>query len=182
MNANAHQEFLQHYQPIHEAFVRYCSSRAYALIETEDLVQEAVLAALEGFDRLQDKRKLLGYMIGIANNIVRNKMRRQKFRSEWDERALTKLESQTQNPEVALDIHFLLKALQQLPERQREAVLLFEINGFSMQEISEIQESSLSATKTRVSRGRQQLRDILTSDGRKLSVSERLAIYASILF
>lgn len=182
MKPNPHQDFLDWYQPIHEAFTRYCSSRAYALMETEDLVQEAVLATLQGFTRVEDKQKLLGYMIGVANNIVRNKRRRLKFRGEWNEKALEKLESQTESPEVALDIHYLLKTLEQLPEKQREAILLFEISGFSMKEISDIQDASLAATKTRISRGRKKLRELLSEEGSHLSVAQRLAIYASILF
>ena len=174
-------QFLEWYQPIHEPFTRYCSSRAYGLIEAEDLVQEAVLAALQGFDRLHDKEKLLSFMIGVVNNIIRNKNRRKKFKASWDEKVLEQLESQAPNPEVALDIHYLLKALDQLPEKQKEAILLFEISGFSMKEIGEIQESSLSATKTRISRGRQELKRLLSEDGRKMPLSKRLAIYASFL-
>lgn len=179
MENHTKHQFLEWYQPIHEPFTRYCSSRAYGLIETEDLVQEAVLAALQGFERLRDKEKLLSFMIGVVNNIIRNKNRRKKFKASWDEKVLEKLESQAQNPEVALDIHYLLKALDQLPEKQKEAILLFEISGFSMKEISEIQESSLSATKTRISRGRQELKRLLSEDGRKMPLSKRLAIYAS---
>ena len=140
MEKNINKEFLKWYQPIHDRFVRYCSSRAYGLMDTEDLVQEAVLAALQGFGRIRDKEKLLGFMIGVVNNIIRNRKRRLKFWADWDEKSLEKLESQTQSPEIALDIHYLIKALDQLPEKQKEAILLFEISGFSIKEISEIKE------------------------------------------
>ena len=181
MEMDSNEEFLKWYQPVHEPFVRYCSSRAYGVMGTEDLVQEAVLAALQGFDRIKEKDKLLGYMIGVVNNIIRNRKRRMKFQADWDEKSLAQLESKTQDPEIALDIHYLIKALDQLPDKQKEAVLLFEISGFSIKEISEIQDSSTSATKTRISRGRQQLRHLLSEDTGKLPLSKRLAIYASIL-
>lgn len=179
MQNSVQSDFLKWYQPIHEPFARYCSSRAYGLIESEDLVQEAVLAALEGFTRLKQKEKLLSFMIGVVNNILRNKNRRKKFQADWDEKVLHKLESQAPSPEIALDIHYLLKALEQLPAKQKEAILLFEVSGFSMLEISEIQQSSLPATKTRISRGRQALKKLLSEDGGKLPLSKRLAIYAS---
>ena len=169
------------YEPIHDRFVRYCSSQAYGLMATEDLVQEAVLAGLEGFERIREKEKLFSFLIGVVNNIVRNKRRRLKFQAKWDEKALEVLESRAPSPEVALDIHYLLKAMRQLPAQQREALLLFEVSGFSIQEISEIQESSPGATKTRLSRARQQLREMLAEDGKHLSITQRLAIYASIL-
>lgn len=179
MQQTIQRDFLNWYQPVHEPFVRYCSSRAYGIMEAEDLVQEAVLAALQGFERLKQKEKLLSFMIGVVNNILRNKRRRMKFKAEWDEKVLEKLESQSPSPDIALDIHYLLKALEQLPPKQKEAVLLFEVSGFTMKEISEIQQSSLPATKTRISRGRQALKKLLSEDGGKLPLSKRLAIYAS---
>ena len=121
-------------------------------------------------------------MVGVANNLVRQAKRRMKFKGEWDESALEKIESRTQDPEVALDIHYLLKAIQQLHEKQREALVLFEISGFSIKEISEIQQSSKGATKTRLSRARKQLKELLSEDGRPMPLAKRLAVYASILF
>lgn len=182
MQATTHQEFLTWYEPIHSQLVRFCGSRAYGIMETEDLVQEAVLATLKGFYSIKNKEKLLGYMIGVVNNIVRNKGRRRKFQGQWDEQAFAKLESRATSPEVALDIHYLHKAIEQLPEKQREALVLFEISGFSMKEISEIQNASLSATKTRVSRARQKLKTLLNENENSIPLSKRLAIYASIMF
>lgn len=174
-------DFLEKYKPFHEPFTRYCSSRTFGWMETEDLVQESVLAALENYERIADKEKLPGYLIGVANNVVKNKRRRLKFKGEWNEEMMAKLESQTQSAEVALDIQFLQKAIDQLPEKQKEALILFEISGFSIREISEIQESSEGATKTRLSRARQGLRELLNEDGKRIPLAKRLAIYASFL-
>jgi len=182
MKANTHQEFLDWYQVIHQRFVRYCRTKGHGIMETEDLVQEAVLATLQGFYRIQNKEKLLSFMIGVVNNIIKNKLRRKKFSAELDERALEKLESQVTDPELALDIHYLHKAIQQLPEKQKEALLLFEISGFSIKEVSKIQDSSESATKTRLSRARKALKTLLSEEINSMSLSNRLAIYASILF
>ena len=95
---------------------------------------------------------------------------------------MEKLESKTLNPEVALDIQLLLKKLNELPEKQSEAITLFEISGFSIREIAAIQDSTEGATKTRISRGRQNLKELLSEKPGTMSVSQRLAVYASILF
>lgn len=182
MKANTHQEFLSWYEPIHGSFIRYCSTVSYGIIETEDLAQEAILATLQNFSRVKDKQKLLGYMIGVVRNLVSNQRRRKKFQANWDEALLEQLENHTQSPEVALDIHFLLKALDQLPEKQKEAILLFEVSGFSMKEISVMQDSSVSATKTRISRGRKLLKEALADDTSKSSLTNRLAVFSSIIF
>lgn len=181
MKNDSHSAFLKWYEPVHGQFTRYCSSRAFALLETEDLVQESILQTLQAFYRIEDKQKLLGFMIGVANNLVRQAKRRQKFKGEWDEKMLQQLESRTNDPAVALDIHYLLKAIQLLPEKQKEALILFEISGFSIKEISAIQQSSEGATKTRLSRTRKELKELLQEDGRPMPLSKRLAVYASLL-
>ncbi|MEP7127846.1 MAG: RNA polymerase sigma factor [Chitinophagales bacterium] len=164
MTTPTHQEFLTLYKPLHERFTRYCSSNAYGLMETEDLVQDTILATLQHFDRINDKQKLLSYMIGAANNIVKNLLRRQKFKGVYDEKTALKLEGRIGNPEIALDIHYLYKALNQLALKDKEAIILFEVSGFSIREISEMQHASEGATKTRLSRVRQKLKDLLTEE------------------
>lgn len=182
MKSNTNEVFLNWYEPIHGRFIRYCSSVSYGILETEDLAQEAIMATLQNYDRINDKNKLLNYMIGIVRNLVKNQKRRKKFQAHWEDDLLNQLESATQNAEVALDIHFLLKAMDSLPAKQKEAILLFEVSGFSMKEISQIQDSSLSATKTRISRGRKQLKELLTEDLSETSLANRLTAFASILF
>jgi RNA polymerase sigma-70 factor (ECF subfamily) len=156
-----HDEFLKLYQPIHSRFVRYCSNHAYGLMETEDLVQETVLSTLQRFHSIREKEKLLGYLIATANNIVRNHIRRKKFSGAFSEKAFHRLESYSVNPEVAMDIHHLHLALNKLPVKDKECILLFEISGFSIEEIAVIQHSTAGAIKTRLSRARDKVRDLL---------------------
>jgi len=182
MKSNTNEAFLNWYEPIHSRFIRYCSTVSYGILETEDLAQEAIMATLQNYERIIDKSKLLNYMIGIVRNVIKNQKRRKKFQAHWEDDLLNQLESVTQNAEVALDIHFLLKAMDELPAKQKEAILLFEVSGFSMKEISKIQDSSLSATKTRVSRGRKLLKEQLSEDTSNTSLTNRLAAFASILF
>jgi RNA polymerase sigma-70 factor, ECF subfamily len=59
------------------------------------------------------------------------------------------------------DIARLYQALERLPDKQREAVIMFEILGFSMKEIQAAQGGTLIAVKVRVSRGRSELARIL---------------------
>lgn len=122
------------YEPIHAPFIRYCSSRAHGIMAAEDLVQEALLAALQRWNRILDKENLMRYLVGIVNNISSNRRRRMKFSAEIEEHDLEKLESKLSDPEIALDIHYVLRAMNTLPEKQAEALRLFEISGFSIRE------------------------------------------------
>ncbi len=182
MESSIQQQFLEKYKSIHEPFTRYCSSRAFGLMAAEDLVQEAVLAALEQFEQIRDKEKLLSYLIGTVQNILKNKYRRKKFQGPWDENRLQQIEDKAPSPEVAMDIKILLEAIDQLSEKQREAILLFEISGFSIREISVLQESTEAATKTRLSRARQHLRIKLNEHPKQPKLSAALSAFASILF
>lgn len=165
MDSNPHGEFLKYYQPVHSSFVRYCSSHAYGIMEAGDLVQESVLSTMKAFNSVRDKAKLLSFMITVANNIIRNTLRRKKFNMQLSEKHMVNLESRVTDPDMRLDIHYLYQALNKLPVQDKEAVILFEISGFSMIEIAEIQHASEGATRVRIHRARNRLRELLTSEG-----------------
>lgn len=176
------QAFLDWYQPIHAPFVRYCSSKSLNSLSTEDLVQEALLATLSAFDAIKDKEKLLSYMIGIVNNIIKNHLRKKKFQGQWNEERMATIAAKVTDPEIALDIQYLYQCIQKLSPKAQEAILLFEISGFSLKEVSKIQQTSVAAVKTRLHRARKELKRLVAQDNRKRSLSERMAIYASLLF
>ncbi|MEM9930200.1 MAG: RNA polymerase sigma factor [Bacteroidota bacterium] len=174
--------FLHWYEPIHERFIRYCDARCLGLENAEDMVQDAILSALEQWDKLENKDRLLAYMIGIVNNRQRNLLRsRAVHRRYVEDRKRTLNDRLPARPEAALDLHFLLKAMDELPEHQREVLLLRSVSGFSIREIAEIQQISEGAVKTRLSRARQRLRGLVAEDGQPLSLRQRLNIYTSIL-
>ena len=181
MQANSIQNsFLQHYQPIHEAFTRYCSSKVFGIMSTEDLMQEAILIALKGFDRIKEKDKLLGYLIGIVNNLVSNLKRRQKFKGDWKESQADFLEANLSDPELILDIQYLHTCIQRLPQQQQDALMLFELCGLSIQEIAEIQEANEGAVKTRIHRARKKLKKQFEDQVVQKSLTQSMAIYFSI--
>ena len=71
--------------------------------------------------------------------------------------------------------------MKRLPDLQEEALVLYEISGLSIREISEVQQSSEGAVKTRLSRGRKKLRELLSDQPMKRSIADTMAVYASIL-
>ncbi|NQX91773.1 MAG: RNA polymerase sigma factor, partial [Flavobacteriales bacterium] len=124
-------EFMAFYEPIHEGFVRFCSAKSFGIMDTEDLVQETIAVTYEKFEKVRDKKALLGFMMSVANNLVNSHLRRKKFKGECSDNAMNQLEALTQNPEMALDIAFLYRQIQKLPKIAQDALLLFEISGFS---------------------------------------------------
>lgn len=157
-------QFLALYEPIHESFARFCHAKAYGLMEAEDLISESLTCALEQFHRLKEEKAFLSFLFSIASNVLSKKNRRLKFRGSYNQKQAEKSIDESIDAETRLDIKVLYTALNQLPKEQKEALILFEISGFSIKEVSEIQQSSESAIKQRLKRGRAKLAEYFKSD------------------
>jgi len=158
------QAFLQAYQACHAPFVRYCSALAYGKMDAEDLVQDVLLSAYKHFEKIEKKDQLLHYLIRSARNRSISNWRKQKYKAELLEQHTERLMAQDLSADALLDIQLLYRTLDKLPEKQRDAVILFEISGFSMKEIAVIQDSNEGAVRTMVSRGRRRLKELLENN------------------
>ena len=65
---------------------------------------------------------------------------------------------QSANKELAGE---LAAALEQIPEERRTAILLYDVDGYDYAEIAEITGCSVGTVKSRISRGRGELRHLL---------------------
>lgn len=153
--------FTQAYATCEDRFVRYCTALAYGKMETEDLVQDVLLATYERFEQIQYKEQLLHYLVRAARNRSISHWRKAQYQTALLEQHTRQLFATGLNPEIALDIQLLYQKLGQLSESQRDAVILFEICGFSMKEIAEIQQASINTVKSHLKRGRKKLRQLM---------------------
>ncbi len=155
-------EFLALYEPIHDRFERFCRARVYGDMEFRDLINETLLVAFEKFDTLRSKEAFLSFLFGISVRILSNNNQKKKERLlKADDGALF-LKDEHSDPQLDVEIHFLYQAMKSLNEEQRECIILFEISGFSIREIAEIQAVSESAVKQRLRRGRAKLTELMT--------------------
>ncbi|MEM7369938.1 MAG: RNA polymerase sigma factor [Bacteroidota bacterium] len=181
MKDNKQQAFMKAYQACHEAFVRYCSALAYGKMDTEDLVQDVLLSAYHHFDGVERKDQFLHYLIRAARNRSLNLRRKKRYKTEILDKHAERIRSHGVSPELALDIEVLYRTLDLLPDKQRDALVLYEVSGFSMKEIADIQNSTEGAVKTKISRGRKRLRKLLQDQSVPRSVSSLLATAQMIL-
>lgn len=129
--------------------------------DARDLVSDTLLSAFENFDKLKNYDAFKSYIFTIARRkFKRNKWRMRIF-TGYDEANVFDFESKDSQPDVRADVNILFAAMQQLPDKQREAIALFEISGLSLQEIQKVQGGTLSGVKTRLRRARQTLAEIL---------------------
>jgi RNA polymerase sigma-70 factor (ECF subfamily) len=153
--------FMQAYQPCHEPFVRYCSALAHGKMDAQDLVQDVLLSAFQRFDSIRKKHELLHYLIRAAKNRAASAWRTNKRSSDLFEKQTARLQARGANAEMLLDVEILYATLERLPTEQRDALVLFEVSGLSMAEIAAIQGTNENAMKTRVSRARAAVREML---------------------
>ena len=153
--------FRQAYAKCHEPFVRYCSAVAYGKLPAEDLVQDVLLSAFHHFVTIANKEELLHYLVRAARNRAISVWRIERRNEAICEKQAAKLMERGATAEMMADVNIVYAALDRLPKDQREALVLFEVSGVPMAEIATIQACSEGSVKTRVSRARTKLRDLL---------------------
>lgn len=161
------ERFLRLLEPQQDTLWRFVRSMVRTHHEAEDVVSETVLQALEGFHRLRDEQAFVSFLFTIASRIVKRQRWRKRLFGEYDETSVEQRHHADPLPDVQADIDLLRTALQKLPVKTREAIVMFELTGFSLEEIRTVQGGSLSGVKSRLVRGRQQLARLLDADPRR---------------
>ncbi|HEY3763131.1 MAG TPA: sigma-70 family RNA polymerase sigma factor [Verrucomicrobiae bacterium] len=143
--------------------------------ESEDLAQNVFLQVYKSRSRYKRTAKFSTWLFTIARNLCLNELRRRsRHPADSLEEAHTENEDQPRQqfedksqiapPEKLLHGELAKKieeALSELPENQRSAILLCRQEELSYEEIAEILDCSLSATKSLIHRGRETLKEKL---------------------
>ena len=139
------------------ALMRYVS-RLLPPERAEDVVQQAFVNAYEAMHRDTAELNLRPWLYRIAHNGALNALRdRALGHAELDER-IDGVERPDQALERALGLRELVVAVQALPERQRSAILLRELEGRSYEEIATSLGVSDGAVRQLLNRARNSLR------------------------
>jgi RNA polymerase sigma factor (sigma-70 family) len=128
----------------------------------DDLVQETLLKAWAARDRFQAGTNMRAWTFIILRNLFLSQMRRARFKGEWDEFTAGKLLAAPAGQDRQVELSDLQRALLQLPQAQREALILVGAGGFAYEEAAAICNCAVGTIKSRVARGRAALETILT--------------------
>lgn len=156
---DAQQRFTRLVEPYHAAALAFarCLSRSSA--DGDDLFQTAVVRALEKLGQLRDDAAFRGWFYRVIVSVHRNSVR-----SGFWRRMVPFLDDHGGHERAAADslagAQRAQRALAALPAEQREAILLFEVEGWSVDEIAALYRVSPSAVKSRLVRARERLRTI----------------------
>lgn len=132
----------------------------------DDLVQETILRAWSKLDSFKDGTNLRAWLFTILRNTFISMKRKDKREVEDADGHHAAGLVATANQEGAADLGNFRRALSQLPQDQREAIVLVGAVGFTYDETAEICGCSTGTIKSRVNRARRRLDQLFEgSDG-----------------
>ena len=163
-NAERKERFLALLDPAYERLERFCFALERDRDAAYDLIGETILRAWQNFHRLRDPDAFPGWLFTTASRLAARRRLRARLFGFYDEKAAMQLRSLASPPDESADVAPLYDALATLPRKQREAIVLFDINGLTLKEIADIQGGTVAALKVRLHRGRKRLAEILRAD------------------
>ena len=136
--------------------------------DAEDLTQEIFIHIMNKIDSFKGDAKFSTWLYRLATNQCLDWLRRQKPENITLDKIDPKSDEDIHSViEIKEQIDDIKVALIKLPEDFRLAVVLRDVEGLSYEEISEYLDLSIGTVKSRISRGRSQLKKILDPEGTK---------------
>lgn len=131
----------------------------------DDLVQETLVKAWDKQASFQPGTNLKAWLFTILRNEFYSQIRKRGREVQDTDGAMTARLAVHPAQDGSLDLDDFRTALNMLPEDQREAIILIGASGFSYEEAAEICGCAVGTIKSRVSRARSRLQDILGVSG-----------------
>ena len=161
-----------------EELMQSHESRIYAIAlrmmgnreDAQDCAQEAMVRIYRAMGSFKGQSALATWIYRITMNTCLDELRRRKARK------VTSLDSLVDNGWSPTDTgdtpeehglrvekqNALNQAIQSLPDDMRAAIILRDVKGYSYDEIASMLDANVGTIKSRISRGREKLREILS--------------------
>jgi RNA polymerase sigma-70 factor (ECF subfamily) len=149
--------FLALYRRYRTPLFRFAWRLTGSVETAEDVLQECFLALIEGASFDADRGSLRAYLFGIARNLALKRLRLAERESEEVQDTETDV-GPLEDLLSAERCEVVARAVLALPPFQREALVLFEYEELSLDEIAEVTRIEVGAVKARLHRARETLR------------------------
>jgi RNA polymerase sigma-70 factor (ECF subfamily) len=140
---------------------RYCARMVGSAIDGEDVVQDALVKAVESFAAAGPIGNPEGWLFRVAHNtamdFLRRRNRQEGFRLGEEVDMLADPADTVESRQAAAAS---LRTFMRLPVAQRSSVILMDVLGCSLQEICAVMDCSLPAAKAALHRGRRRLSEL----------------------
>ncbi|HEX7919430.1 MAG TPA: RNA polymerase sigma factor [Bradyrhizobium sp.] len=138
---------------------RYCARMVGSVIDGEDVLQDALIKAMEAFASAAPIQHPEAWLFRIAHNtaldFLRRRNRQDALHAPEEVDMMAGELDDVSRREIAASS---LRTFMRLPVAQRSSVILMDVLGCSLQEVCGIMDFSLPAVKAALHRGRTQLR------------------------
>ena len=127
--------------------------------DAEDVVQDTFIKYISKNNDFESKEHIKAWLLRVAINLAKNKM------TTLFRRKVVPMEDYMLDIEMpSEDSNNLLNAVMRLPQKYRIVIHLFYYEDYSVKEISDILKISPDNVKTRLARGRKQLKIMLKEE------------------
>lgn len=149
------------YEPCRERLWKFILSFINNRFDAKDIMSETTLIAYENFDKINDEQAILSYLFTTARRLI---YRRTLFNKRIDGSSSFEADD-IANTDFGADklqqLNELYSALDKIPRKQKEAIVLTAVNGFSYSEAAEIMNTSIENIKKLIYLGKEQLKFLL---------------------
>jgi len=140
---------------------RYCARMTGSVVDGEDVLQEALVKAIRSFPQAGTIAYAEGWLFRIAHNaaldFLRQRSRQDAIRADAELDLIVDPDDATGAHQIATAS---LRTFMRLPVAQRSSVILMDVLGYSLQEISGVMDATIPAVKAALHRGRARLREL----------------------
>ncbi|MBV9168439.1 MAG: sigma-70 family RNA polymerase sigma factor [Solirubrobacterales bacterium] len=150
-------------EPYRHALEVHCYRILGSAQDAEDLVQETLLRAWRAFDRFEPRAQFQTWLYRIATNACLDELGRRSRRPEpvdpFPNRHVTEAAPPTYDPGARYAIRegmelALVRAIQELPGRQRAVLIFRDVLGWSAPEVAEVLQSTVASVNSALQRAR----------------------------
>lgn len=140
---------------------RYCARMVGSVIDGEDVLQDALVKAVEAFPAAGPLQHPEGWLLRIAHNTALDFLRRRSRQAAIFSEAEFDMVADEDDAVISRQIASAsLRTFMRLAETQRACVILSDVLGHSLREVCDILDCSLPAVKASLHRGRARLAEI----------------------
>lgn len=149
-----------------DALIRFSYSFLRDESAAEDVMDETFITLLVKRRHFREEKSLKAFLFKVARNKCLDYLRRDRRLTPLDEGAVGKLMGDAEEEAILSERNqrFYL-ALQELPPNYREALELFYLEGFSVEEIAAILRKNRKQVYNFLQRAKERLRKILKKEG-----------------
>jgi RNA polymerase sigma-70 factor, ECF subfamily len=164
---------------------RYTARMTGSSIDGEDVVQDAMVKAIEAFPAAGMIANVEGWVFRIIHNaaldFLRRRGRQSALYAEGDPEMIVDPVTVAREDRIAATS---LRTFMQLPPSHRSSVILMDVLGYSLEEIAEVTDLTVAAVKAALHKGRMRLRDLAQEPDERpapiLDEAERLRLAAYV--